>query len=144
MKEIKVLKGNKIYFPKGSSKWCFKHMERTRITRLKVESRGRGIAGESWYEYVLQENDIKSNELQKFVRYDGEVILLNTNNIVIAEDFDLVQKEYITLNDNYEQVPQNLIGTKEAFDKWGVVHIVQWLVPCGVKVELVGKYVYSG
>ena len=87
MEQFTYIKDAKLGKEKNPSYWMGQP-EYLPITRIKL-SCGGGIGGASWYEYVYRVNEIPSNIIVKFKRYDGKEISINTAFIVKAEDFKL-------------------------------------------------------
>lgn len=87
MEEFTYIKDAKLDRQKKPSHWegAPKYLP---ITRLNMTC-GGGVGGSNWYEYVYRVDNIPSNTIMEFIRYDGKQIKINTTYIVGAEDFKL-------------------------------------------------------
>jgi len=96
--DIKKLKGNKIYFPRGTSEWVGHSTEK--ILRITITS-GGGMGGSKWYRYIepTQLQDMGLNVVKDI--NSKKEILVNSNNIVEAEAFDLITAKYTCTNPNF-------------------------------------------
>lgn len=112
MKEFDFLENPEFGKEYTPSKWMG-DPEYTKITRLKMTC-GGGLGGQSWYEYVYRQQ-IPSNQIVAFTRYDGKEIRINTSYVVEAEDFTLARavldiSEWCDIqHDNGERVKEYLV-----------------------------------
>ena len=92
MEQFAYLKKTRLGRQKTPSRWVKEKPDYLLITRIKMTC-GGGMGGSSWYEYVYRVEEIPSNTIMKFKRYDGKEITINTSYIVSAEDFKLAKAE---------------------------------------------------
>ena len=90
------LRGNKIYFPRGTSEWVG-ISDPEPLMKVTITA-GGGMGGSRWERFVVPQT-IKDG-LNWFTTVDGEEICINSNYIVEIELVDLYVAEYICTNRN--------------------------------------------
>lgn len=88
--------------PATPSVWTNKESIRTRITRIRI-TYGGGLGGANIDEYVLRfPSERLSDPFVTLTRYaDKKEFTVNTSNIVLLEDFEVISKEIISENEYF-------------------------------------------
>ena len=121
--EIELLNGKYIGFPCTPSVWT-REPEYKKITVIIV-SCGGGMGGSKWREYVYRTDELPKG-IQWYRTVDGRDIRLNSNNIVMMEDYTMVTVYYRTSN--------------QKISPGGAERSKSFLIDDDMKVELINVY----
>ena len=124
MSRIKHLKGDKIYFPMGTSKWVDNQPTNERLVLEVTITAGGGMGGSRWTR-LIKPQQVKDG-LNWYETIDGEEIAINTNYIVEVKKFYLYTVDYLCTNSNF--------GLNNSLEQ------VKVLVPLDVEPVLVSQY----